>query len=118
MGEPRRIRKLAELDVVFEALAHPVRREIVQVLHARGGEMTAGDLAARFEHSWPTTTRHLAVLVESKLISVRKAGRERRYMLCRDRLAGGLGLWLHNVDIAVIDRYGDRPTSGQRRDPG
>lgn len=104
MGGPREVRKLGELDVVFEALAHPVRREIVQVLHARDGEMTAGDLAARFEHSWPTTTRHLAVLVDSRLISVRKTGRERRYTLCRDRLVGGLGLWLHNVNIAVIDR--------------
>lgn len=66
--------------------------------------MVAGELAARFEHSWPTTTRHLKVLVESNLISVRKTGRERRYTLSRDRLVGGLGLWLHRIDVAVIDQ--------------
>lgn len=104
MSRPRDIRDLDELDGVFSALAHPARRDIILVLHSRGGEMTAGDVAVRFEHSWPTTTRHLKVLVDSKLISVRKAGRERRYTLSRDRLVGGLGLWLHNVDVAVIDQ--------------
>jgi DNA-binding transcriptional ArsR family regulator len=104
MPRPRDIRQLDDLGVVFAALAHPARREVLQVLHARGGELGAGELAARFEHSWPTTSRHLAVLVESRLITVRKRGRERRYTMNRDRLVGGLGLWLHNVDVAVIDR--------------
>ena len=62
-----------------------------------------GDLAARFEQSWPTTTRHLAVLVGSGLVTVRKSGRERLYRLDRDNLVGGLGLWLHKVAIGVID---------------
>lgn len=88
---------------MFGALAHPTRREILLVLHDRGGETTAGDLAARFEQSWPTTTRHLAVLVNSGLITVRKSGRERLYRIDRDRLVGGLGLWLHQVDIGVLD---------------
>ena len=103
MSRARVVRKLGELDVVFGALAHPTRREILLVLHDRGGETTAGDLAARFEQSWPTTTRHLAVLVNSGLITVRKSGRERLYRIDRDRLVGGLGLWLHKVDIGVID---------------
>jgi DNA-binding transcriptional ArsR family regulator len=103
MSRARVVRQLGELDVVFGALAHPTRREILVVLHERGGEITAGDLATRFEQSWPTTTRHLAVLVNSGLITVRKAGRERRYRIDRDRLVGGLGLWLHNVEIGVID---------------
>ncbi|MGQ0841606.1 ArsR/SmtB family transcription factor [Actinokineospora sp.] len=87
---------------MFGALAHPTRRDIILVLHQRG-EVTAGDLAARFEQSWPTTTRHLAVLVDSGLIIVRKSGRERLYRVNRDRLVGGLGLWLHNVEVGVID---------------
>ncbi|MCP3803389.1 metalloregulator ArsR/SmtB family transcription factor [Allokutzneria sp. A3M-2-11 16] len=110
MSPRRTVRKLGELDTVFSALAHPTRREIVEVLHARGGEVTAGVLAARFEQSWPTTTRHLTVLVDSGLVTVRKDGRERLYALCRDHLVGGLGLWLHNVEIGVIDhRRGRSP---------
>lgn len=110
MSRPRIVRKLDELDVVFGALAHPTRREIILVLHDRGGEVTAGDLAARFEQSWPTTTRHLTVLVDSGLVAVRRSGRERRYRLNRDTLVGGLGLWLHQVEIGVID-HRRRPPS-------
>lgn len=106
MARSRIVRDLNQLDVVFEALAHPTRRDIIQVLHEHG-EVTAGDLAARFEQSWPTTTRHLTLLVDSGLITVRKSGRERHYRVCRDRLVGGLGLWLHNVAIGVIDHQRD-----------
>ncbi|TDV56503.1 ArsR/SmtB family transcription factor [Actinophytocola oryzae] len=111
MNRPRIVRNLGDLDVVFGALAHPTRREIVLVLHDRGGEVTAGDLAARFEQSWPTTTRHLTVLVDSGLVTVRKSGRERLYRLDRDKLVGGLGLWLHKVEIGVVDHR--RRESGQ-----
>lgn len=110
MSRTRIVRKLGELDVVFSALAHPTRREIILVLHDRGGEVTAGDLAARFEQSWPTTTRHLTVLVDSGLVTVRKSGRERLYRLNRDKLVGGLGLWLHQVEIGVIDHRRHPPS--------
>jgi DNA-binding transcriptional ArsR family regulator len=103
MSRPRIVRKLGELDVVFGALAHPTRREILLVLHDRGGEGTAGDQAPTVEPSWPTPTPQLARLVESGMVTVRKSGRERLYRLDRDRLVGGLGLWLHRVEIGVID---------------
>jgi DNA-binding transcriptional ArsR family regulator len=109
MSRERVVRQLGELDVVFGALAHPTRREILLVLHDRGGEITAGDLAARFEQSWPTTTRHLTVLVRSGLITMRKSGRERLYRIDRDRLVGGLGLWLHQVEIGVLDHRRPQP---------
>jgi DNA-binding transcriptional ArsR family regulator len=113
MARSRIVRNLSALDVVFGALAHPTRREIILVLHERG-EVTAGDLAARFEQSWPTTTRHLAVLVDSELITVRRSGRERLYGVSRDRLVGGLGLWLHQVEIGVIDHRRGRGGEEQR----
>lgn len=61
--------------------------------------MTAGELAARFAHSWPTTTRHLGVLVKAGLISVHREGRERRYVLDRAPLAAALDLWLPSVGL-------------------
>lgn len=96
---PRGLRELDELDAVFGALAHNTRRHILQVLHARAGSMTAGQLAARFSHSWPTTTRHLGVLVRADLITVRQEGRERHYILDRDRLMSALDLWLPSVGV-------------------
>lgn len=63
-------------------------------LQFRGGELTAGAIADRFSCSWPTTTRHLRVLVEAGLLSVEKRGRERIYRLERERLLNVTGDWL------------------------
>lgn len=79
-------RELEDYEAVFHALAHPSRRHVLLVLHFRGGEMTAGAIAARFECSWPTTTRHLGVLVDAGLITVERRGRARVYRLARERL--------------------------------
>lgn len=79
--------KLVALDEVLNAIAHPARRQILLTLHFRDGEASAGDLAARFEHAWPTTTRHLRVLEDAGLLQHEKAGRKRIYRLDRKRLA-------------------------------
>lgn len=105
--KPRGLRELDQLDGVFGALSHNTRRHILQVLHTRDGSMTAGELAARFSHSWPTTTRHLGVLVQAGLISVRPDGRERHYVLDRERLTAALDLWLPSVGLGF--RQHSRP---------
>lgn len=81
------VEKLAALDEVVNAIAHPARRQILMTLHFRGGTATAGELAARFEHAWPTTTRHLRVLEDAGLLRHERAGRTRLYKLDRERLA-------------------------------
>ncbi len=81
------VEKLEALDQVVTAIAHPARRQILLTLHFRGGTATAGELAARFEHAWPTTTRHLRVLEDAGLLQHEKVGRTRRYRLDRERLA-------------------------------
>ena len=65
---------LAAQEKVFAALAHPQRRQILLVIHFRGGTMTAGQIADRFSCSWPTTTRHLRALESAGLVRVRKSG--------------------------------------------
>jgi DNA-binding transcriptional ArsR family regulator len=72
---------------VVAALAHPARRQILLTLHFRGGVATAGEIAARFEHKWPTTTRHLRVLQEAGLLHQQTQGRSRVYTLDKARLA-------------------------------
>lgn len=84
MADPRRA--LADLDAVMNALAHPARRQILLTIHFWGGAMTAGEIAGRFAHSWPTTTRHLQVLEDAGLLEHERSGRQRRYNLVRDRL--------------------------------
>jgi DNA-binding transcriptional ArsR family regulator len=78
--------KLEALDQVVEALAHPARRQILLTLHLRGGVASAGDIACRFEHSWPTTTRHLRVLENAGLVRLEKQGRAVVYTLVGERL--------------------------------
>jgi len=52
--------QLKELDAALTALAHESRRHILLVVWFRGGAMSAGEIAARFSCTWPTTSRHLA----------------------------------------------------------
>jgi ArsR family transcriptional regulator len=94
MTKGRGERELEDLDVVFKALAHASRRHILIVLNARGGSMTAGDIARRFSCTWPTTSRHLKILVEAGLIHVDRRGREWAYVLEKDRIRRVVGGWV------------------------
>jgi DNA-binding transcriptional ArsR family regulator len=60
---------------VFEALADPTRRRILELLAA--GERSAGDLAGEFDISRPGVSRHLRVLRESGLVRSRGEGQRR-----------------------------------------
>ena len=86
--------ELDALDAVFHALAHRSRRTILAVLLGHGGTMTSGQIAAWFETSWPTTSRHLRVLERAGLVRVRLSGREHLYDLSRERLDAVAGRWL------------------------
>lgn len=78
--------RLSDTEDVFWALAHAARRQIVMTVHFWGGQMTAGEIAGRFGHAWPTTTRHLRVLTDARVLTVERVGRTRQYRLNRARL--------------------------------
>jgi DNA-binding transcriptional ArsR family regulator len=61
------------------AIADPTRRELLALLSA--GEISAGDLAARFPVSRPAISRHLRVLRDAGLVRARTDGRHRLYAL-------------------------------------
>jgi DNA-binding transcriptional ArsR family regulator len=63
----------------FRALADETRRSILRLL--RNGPLTSGDVAARFDSSWPTISRHLAVLRDAGLVLAERHGQEIRYEL-------------------------------------
>jgi DNA-binding transcriptional ArsR family regulator len=67
------------MNLVFKALAHPVRRSIVAML--RKGPMTSGDIAAAFDMAWPTVTGHLNALKDAGLVEAEKIGASVRYRL-------------------------------------
>jgi len=73
-------------ESVFSALAHAARRRVLLTIYFNGGAMTAGEIAAIFEHAWQTTTRHLQVLEAAGLLTHERQGRMRIYRLERKRL--------------------------------
>jgi DNA-binding transcriptional ArsR family regulator len=77
---------VAEVDRVAKAIAEPRRREILTMV--RDGEMSAGEIASRFEVSRPAVSQHLAVLREAGLLSERRVGTRRFYQAEPQALAG------------------------------
>lgn len=75
----------------MEALADPTRRRVVELLE--NGELTAGQIAEQFASSRPAVSRHLRLLRESGVVSVREEGTRRLYQLQRQPLADLEG-WL------------------------
>ncbi len=63
----------------FAALADPTRRRIVELLAER--DRDAGELAAAFPVSRPAVSRHLRVLRESGLVTVRPQAQRRVFSL-------------------------------------
>jgi DNA-binding transcriptional ArsR family regulator len=95
---------IEDTEVVFAALAHVSRRRILLILAQRGDELPSGYLATRFQHSWPTTTRHLNVLEQAGLIEVRREGRSSFYRLNRERGRAVLLSWLNNLEPVGPDK--------------
>jgi DNA-binding transcriptional ArsR family regulator len=69
----------------FEALAEPNRRRILDLL--RAGERPAGDLVEALSISQPGVSKHLKLLREAGLVSVRADGQRRLYRLRAEQLA-------------------------------
>ncbi len=64
----------------YTAIADPTRRDILDLL--RRGSLNAGTIARRFPRiSRPAVSKHLRILRGSRLVMVRRNGRELRYSL-------------------------------------
>jgi len=64
--------------MVFHALAHPARREIIRQLS--DGERNLSELAAPLKMTFPAATKHVRVLEKARLVRRRVDGRQH---LCR-----------------------------------
>jgi DNA-binding transcriptional ArsR family regulator len=100
---------LDDAEAVFNALAHEARRHVLLLLSQLGGELPSGYLAARFQHSWPTTSRHLKVLEDADLVQVRREGRGSHYRLNRERVERVVGGWLRQLEPVGPDKQWRSP---------
>ncbi|WP_457586242.1 metalloregulator ArsR/SmtB family transcription factor [Ensifer canadensis] len=81
------------INTVFEALSHPVRRQILTLL--KGGPMSAGELAGHFDLTKPTLSVHFNKLRDAELVAVERRGTSLIYHLnmsiLEEALSGLLG---------------------------
>lgn len=81
------------INTVFEALSHPVRRQILTLL--KTGPMSAGELASHFDLTKPTLSVHFNKLRDAELVAVERRGTSLIYHLnmsiLEEALSGLLG---------------------------
>lgn len=73
-----------KIDNVFQSLADPIRRDILQRVAAC--EHSVGELVAKYDVSFAAISKHLKVLEEACLIRKRKEGRKHMVSLAPDAL--------------------------------
>ena len=86
----------------FSAVAEPKRRLVLEALGE--GERPVGDIVDRLRWPQPMVSKHLAVLKEVGLVSVRREGRQRLYSVngqqlksIHDWAKGFERLWTHQL---------------------
>ncbi len=78
-------RKIFELQCqICKAMAHPVRLEIVELLHRR--EMSAGDLLGALGTSKANLSKSMALLMQAGIVDATRAGREVSYRLTHPQI--------------------------------
>ena len=102
-------RKGSDDDLVFKALAAPLRRRMLDALKQE--PLTTGALCARFpEVDRTTVLQHLRVLEKAELVTGRKIGRERHLALAPVPIKRIHDRWIGEYTRAAVDlldRLGD-----------
>jgi ArsR family transcriptional regulator len=94
-----------ELIRALKALADPTRFRMVQEI-AEAGELSCGEVAARFDVSQPTISHHMKILLEAGLL-VQRADGKHHYTSVNGALVASLAL--------VLPKRLSTPTAKQRR---
>jgi DNA-binding transcriptional ArsR family regulator len=103
---------------VFQTLADPTRRHIVEVL--RGRELAVNDIVDAVDIDQSGVSRHLRILYESGFVDVRPEGPRRVYSL-RPEPFQELDEWVsgyRRLWEARLDRFGEALRRRQRRSGG
>ena len=101
-------------DDVFAVIAEATRRDILVSL--RAGDKAVGELVQELETSQPTISKHLKVLREADLVSMRAQGQKRYYALNTKPLAG-IASWLETFDVGNSATAAKSPSAEVRSAP-
>lgn len=83
------------MDKIFEALASTPRRKILAYLSEV--DLTAGEIAGRFDMSKPAISKHLQILENAGLIRGEKRGQFVHYAIVTENLANTLNSFVQKV---------------------
>ena len=83
------------MNKIFEALASTPRRKILAYLAEV--DLTAGEIAARFDMSKPAISKHLQILENAGLVTSEKRGQFVHYSLVRENLVNTLNGFVQKV---------------------
>ena len=86
---------------VFGAISHPARRRMLDLLV--DAERSVGTIAGQFQMSRPAVSQHLRILLDARLVTERRHGRERRYRLVPEQL-GPVRDWIAHYERFWDDR--------------
>lgn len=100
------------MQPVLEAIAEPRRREILRLV--RDGELSAGEVASRFDVTRPAISQHLRVLREAGLVSERRDGARRLYS-ARPEALGELREFLEEFWDERLERLKREAERDQRK---
>lgn len=70
----------------LKALSHPIRVEIILILHQSPLEATVSSLANAIECSISTMSKHLKILVENRVVQMRREGNYHFYKLAQPEI--------------------------------
>jgi DNA-binding transcriptional ArsR family regulator len=76
------------MNDIFDVLAEPLRRDIlVHLRNAAPGDLAVGDVVSLIGSTQPTVSKHLKVLRDAGLVTVREDGQHRFYRVNPEPLA-------------------------------
>ncbi|HZT18202.1 MAG TPA: metalloregulator ArsR/SmtB family transcription factor [Dongiaceae bacterium] len=110
------------MDAVFRALADPVRRALLDRLHARNGQ-TLGELCEGHDMTRQAVAKHLAVLEDAKLVVSQRRGREKLHYLNPVPIHEIADRWIGKYEhsrlraLSELKERLERSTTGKARVP-
>ena len=87
----------------FRALADPTRRQIIEMLSARG-QLTASDISEQFQISAPAISQHLKILLEAGLVQMEKKAQQRIYRVNQEAVSQ-VGQWVDQMTRLWNERF-------------
>jgi DNA-binding transcriptional ArsR family regulator len=99
------------MQAVLDAISSPRRREILRLVWDR--ELSAGEIASRFDVSWPAVSQNLKILRRAGLVTERREGARRLYRADAEAL-GPLEaflrqMWGQDIEALADTIERDRP---------